>query len=299
MEQWIVQVMQSAGQWGFLIILLLMAAENIFPPIPSEVVLTCAGFLTTCSELTRFQAILSATLGSLLGAVVLYGLGRALPVEKLSHLGFQPEEIEDAERWFCKRGKIAVLLCRCVPMVRSLISIPAGTRVLISEQTTVGKKNPYSREKLCPILAFYVEDDWHAACERCIEILNNEGVGHTMTIHSENKEVIRAFALRKPVSRLLVNVAAALGGVGATTSLPPALTLGCGAVGGSATSDNITPLNLMNIRRVAYGTKELSDLRGGHPAPDTAAPAASGSAAKLSASQIEAISQSLLQQLRG
>ena len=141
------------------------------------------------------------------------------------------------------------------------ISIPAGTRVLISEQTTVGKKNPYSREKLCPILAFYVEDDWHAACERCIEILNNEGVGHTMTIHSENKEVIRAFALRKPVSRLLVNVAAALGGVGATTSLPPALTLGCGAVGGSATSDNITPLNLMDIRRVAYGTKELSDLR--------------------------------------
>ena len=127
MEQWIVQVMQSAGQWGFLIILLLMAAENIFPPIPSEVVLTCAGFLTTCSELTRFQSILSATLGSLLGAVVLYGLGRALPVEKLSHLGFQPEEIEDAERWFCKRGKIAVLLCRCVPMVRSLISIPAGT----------------------------------------------------------------------------------------------------------------------------------------------------------------------------
>ena len=179
------------------------------------------------------------------------------------------------------------------------ISIPAGTRVLISEQTTVGKKNPYSREKLCPILAFYVEDDWHAACERCIEILNNEGVGHTMTIHSENKEVIRAFALRKPVSRLLVNVAAALGGVGATTSLPPALTLGCGAVGGSATSDNITPLNLMNIRRVAYGTKELSDLRSGHPAPDTAAPATSGSAAKLSASQIEAISQSLLQQLRG
>ena len=127
MEQWIVQVMQSAGEWGFLIILLLMAAENIFPPIPSEVVLTCAGFLTTCSELTRFQAILSATLGSLLGAVVLYGLGRVLPVEKLSPLGFQPEELEDAERWFCQRGKIAVLLCRCVPMVRSLISIPAGT----------------------------------------------------------------------------------------------------------------------------------------------------------------------------
>lgn len=176
------------------------------------------------------------------------------------------------------------------------ISIPAGTRVLVSEQTTVSKKNPYSREKLCPILAFYVEDDWHKACERCIEILNNEGVGHTMTIHSENKEVIREFALRKPVSRLLVNVAAALGGVGATTSLPPALTLGCGAVGGSATSDNITPLNLMNIRRVAYGTKELSDLRGSNPAPSAPASAATAGGS-LSSSDIEAITRALLSQL--
>lgn len=178
------------------------------------------------------------------------------------------------------------------------ITIPAGTRVLISEQTTVSKKNPYSREKLCPILAFYVEEDWHKACERCIEILHNEGVGHTMVIHSENQEIIRAFALRKPVSRLLVNVAAALGGVGATTSLPPALTLGCGAIGGSATSDNITPLNLINIRRVAYGTKELSDLRGAQPVP-TACENGAASAVKLSTSDIAAISNAVLQQLRG
>lgn len=178
------------------------------------------------------------------------------------------------------------------------ITIPAGTRVLISEQTTVSKKNPYSREKLCPILAFYVEEDWHKACERCIEILHNEGVGHTMVIHSENQEIIRAFALRKPVSRLLVNVAAALGGVGATTSLPPALTLGCGAIGGSATSDNITPLNLINIRRVAYGTKELSDLRGDRPVP-MACENGAASAVKLSTSDIAAISNAVLQQLRG
>lgn len=185
------------------------------------------------------------------------------------------------------------------------ISIPAGTRVLISEQTTVSKKNPYSREKLCPILAFYVEENWKDACERCIEILNNEGVGHTMTIHSEDQHVIREFALRKPVSRLLVNVAAALGGVGATTSLPPALTLGCGAVGGSATSDNISPLNLINIRRVAYGTKELADLRnsaGTAPAASASAPVASSASASngsLSRSQIEEITRSLLYQLGG
>lgn len=147
------------------------------------------------------------------------------------------------------------------------ISIPQGTRVLLSFQTTVDKANPYSREKLCPILAFYVEDSWEQACERSIEILQNEGVGHTMTIHSEDMSVIREFALKKPVSRLLVNTPGALGGVGASTGLQPALTLGCGAVGGSATSDNVSPMNLINIRRVAFGLKELSDIRGSNPAP--------------------------------
>lgn len=176
------------------------------------------------------------------------------------------------------------------------ISIPAGTRVLISRQTTVSKDNPYSREKLCPILAFYVEKDWEGACARCMDILYNEGRGHTMTIHSQDKDVIREFALKKPVSRLLVNTPGALGGVGATTGLPPALTLGCGAVGGSATSDNITPLNLINVRRVAVGLSELSDLRGSSPAPSGAAyggKAASG----LSREDIEAITRAVLLRL--
>lgn len=148
------------------------------------------------------------------------------------------------------------------------ITIPAGTRVLISIQTTVGKNNPYSREKLCPILAFYIEDSWEKACERSIQILNNEGAGHTMTMHTQNMDIVRQFALRKPVSRLLVNTPGSLGGTGASTALPPALTLGCGAVGGSATSDNVTPMNLINIRRVAFGRKELSQIREGYPKPD-------------------------------
>ncbi len=151
-------------------------------------------------------------------------------------------------------------------------SIPEGTRVLVSEQTDVSKTNPYSREKLCPILAFYTENSWEDACERCMQILYNEGVGHTMTIHSQNDKIIREFALKKPVSRLLVNTPGALGGVGATTNLSPALTLGCGAVGGSATSDNISPLNLINIRRVAYGVRELSDVRGTNPTPSVSKP---------------------------
>jgi acyl-CoA reductase-like NAD-dependent aldehyde dehydrogenase len=153
------------------------------------------------------------------------------------------------------------------------ITIPNGTKVLISEQSTVGKDNPFSREKLCPILAFYTEENWEKACERSMEILFNEGVGHTMTIHSQDKRIIREFALKKSISRLLVNTPAALGGVGATTNLAPALTLGCGAVGGSATSDNVTALNLINIRRVAYGKRELSQVRGNNPAPPQTEPA--------------------------
>ena len=145
------------------------------------------------------------------------------------------------------------------------ISIPENTRVIIGFETEVGDKFPFSREKLCPVLAFYTESDWESACELCIRILNNEGAGHTLVIHSKDESVIREFALKKPVSRVLVNTPSALGGVGATTNLLPSLTLGCGAVGGSSSSDNIGPLNLINIRRLAYGTKELEDIRAAVP----------------------------------
>ncbi len=177
------------------------------------------------------------------------------------------------------------------------ITIPAGTKVLVSPQTTVGKDNPYSREKLCPILAYYVEENWEDACHRCMEILFNEGAGHTMMIHSQDKSVIREFALKKPVSRLLVNTAGALGGVGATTGLQPALTLGCGAVGGSATSDNVGPLNLINIRRVACGLREVSDLRGEKPAGEACACSEPVAASTLSCADIEAITRSVLARL--
>lgn len=141
------------------------------------------------------------------------------------------------------------------------ISIPADTLVLVTEHTGIGKKYPYSREKLCPILAFFTVNDCSEACELSIKLLENEGTGHTMSIHTKNEEVVSAFGRKKPVSRILVNTIASLGGVGAVTGLTPALTLGCGAVGGSATSDNIGPMNLINIRRVAYGIREMDEIR--------------------------------------
>jgi len=91
-----------------------------------------------------------------------------------------------------------------------------------------------------------------AVLQKCVEVLNHEGSGHTFAMHARDREVINRFALQIPVSRFLVNTPAALGGIGATTKLFPALTLGCGAVGGSASSNNISPMDLINIRRVAW-----------------------------------------------
>ena len=132
-------------------------------------------------------------------------------------------------------------------------SVPRETKVLVAREQEAGPTRPYSMEKLCPVLAFFVMDSEDAVLQKAIEVLSHEGSGHTFAIHAEDEAVIRKFALQIPVSRFLVNTPAALGGIGATTGLFPALTLGCGAVGGSSSSNNISPLDLINIRRVAWG----------------------------------------------
>lgn len=137
------------------------------------------------------------------------------------------------------------------------IDIPVGTKLLVCEEKGVGKQYPFSKEKLTALLGFYTVEDWKEACDLCYRLLENGGLGHTLAIHSNDEAVIREFALRKPVSRFLVNTPSTQGAIGLSTNLAPALTLGCGAVGGSATSDNVGPMNLINIRRMAYGVNDL------------------------------------------
>ncbi len=132
------------------------------------------------------------------------------------------------------------------------IEVPPGTRLLVSDEKGVGPKYPFSKEKLTALLGFYVVEDWQEACELCFKLLENGGIGHSLAIHSNNAEVIREFGLKKPVSRILVNTPSTHGAVGLSTGLFPSFTLGCGSVGGSSTSDNVTPLHLLNVRRVAY-----------------------------------------------
>jgi acetaldehyde dehydrogenase (acetylating) len=159
---------------------------------------------------------------------------------------------------------------------RAGVSVPADTRVLVVECATVGPDEFFSREKLSPVLAFYLEDGWEACCERAIELLNFGGLGHSLAIHSNDEQVIQRFFEEKPAFRILVNTMAALGAVGYTTGLAPAMSLGPGTWAGSVTSDNITPLHLINVKRLAY---ELRPFVAADAAPDRGAVPAARAAA--------------------
>ncbi len=144
-------------------------------------------------------------------------------------------------------GRSALDIARTVGL-----QVPPGTRVLVAELDGVGRDYPLSIEKLCPVLSYYVVDDWRAGCERCKAILRYGGMGHTMSVHARDDEVVLQFGLHKPAYRIVVNTPTTHGSIGLTTGLAPAMTLGCGGFGGNITSDNITPLHLLNIKRVAY-----------------------------------------------
>jgi acetaldehyde dehydrogenase (acetylating) len=172
------------------------------------------------------------------------------------------------------------------------ISIPEGTRVLIAELQGVGRDYPLSIEKLCPVLSYYVVNDWQQGCERCKQILRYGGMGHTMSIHSRNDAVILEFGLKKPAFRIVVNTPTTHGSIGLTTGLAPAMTLGCGGWGGNITSDNITPRHLLNVKRLAYelrpaGTREVARAAGLPKAPSV--PPAVGLSAVAMTAQVAGI----------
>jgi acetaldehyde dehydrogenase (acetylating) len=130
--------------------------------------------------------------------------------------------------------------------------VPQGTRVLVTRIKKTGKEEPLSREKLTTALAWYEEEGWEAGCERCIQLIQFGGRGHSLIIHATDQDVIMAFGLEKPVFRIVVNAMGTLGAIGLTTGVMPSLTLGAGGVGGSITGDNITTRHLFNIKRLAY-----------------------------------------------
>lgn len=171
------------------------------------------------------------------------------------------KEADLLRRFVAPSGKLNVDQVGQSPVViaeKAGFSVPKTTRALIAEVTEVGPQEVLSMETLSPILSLYVEDGWEAGCERCKAILAHGGIGHTLGIHATSERIIEAFALQKPAMRIVVNTVCALGSVGFTTALFPAMTLGPGTVGGSITGDNISPLHLINIKRLAFETAPVN-----------------------------------------
>lgn len=183
-------------------------------------------------------------------------------------------------------------------------SVAADTKLMIVDLANVGREDPLSREKLCPVLGFFVEDGWERCCERAIELLNYGGLGHSLGIHSQDQYVIDRFFAEKPAFRIIVNSNVAIGAVGYTTGFAPAMTLGPGSWGGSITSDNITPLHLINIKRIGEEIRPYADpLRKGSarvstPRPPEAAPASPAAAAGLPAGDVQRIVEQFLSDFR-
>ncbi|HEL1907826.1 TPA: acetaldehyde dehydrogenase (acetylating) [Streptococcus suis] len=138
------------------------------------------------------------------------------------------------------------------------ISVPSDTNILVGPQVGVGQGNPLSFEKLTTVLGFYVVKDWEEACALSIKLLQN-GIGHTMSLHTGDPDMIFRFS-SKPASRILINTGGSQGGTGISTGLPIAFTLGCGTDGGSSVSDNLTPEHLINIKTVAYGVRDVTQI---------------------------------------
>jgi len=131
------------------------------------------------------------------------------------------------------------------------IQIPARARVLVARLNKVGPEEPLSREKLTTVLGWYEADGWEPGCDRCIELINFGGRGHSLMLHATDEKVIMAFGLEKPVFRIGVNTMGTLGAIGLTTRVMPSLTLGSGGIGGAITGDNISVYHLFNVKRMA------------------------------------------------
>ncbi|MEO8434704.1 MAG: aldehyde dehydrogenase family protein [Pyrinomonadaceae bacterium] len=172
------------------------------------------------------------------------------------------------------------------------LSVPPGTRCLIADVGGVGRDFPLSMEKLSPILAFYVADGIERGAARCFEILSYGGMGHTAGVHTRSREAAVRYGSEMPASRVTVNTPTTHGAIGFSTALPPSMTLGCGSWGGNVTSDNVSPLHLMDIKRVAFETRAVKSVRPaaatqkvGAPAQPQAAAARAGGGANDSPSR--------------
>ena len=140
------------------------------------------------------------------------------------------------------------------------IQVPGQARILVARLNKVGRDEPLSREKMTTVLGWYEANGWEVGCERCVELINFGGRGHSLIIHATDEKVIMAFGLEKPVFRIGVNTMGTLGSIGLTTNVMPSMTLGAGGIGGSITGDNVSIYHLFNIKRMAFETSRPPEM---------------------------------------
>jgi acetaldehyde dehydrogenase (acetylating) len=169
------------------------------------------------------------------------------------------------------------------------ITIPSGTRCLLADCAGVGRDHPWSIEKLSPTLAFFVVDGLEAGAARCNEILHFGGMGHTAGMHTQSREAAIKYGEQMPASRVIINSPTTHGAIGLSTGLPPSMTLGCGSWGGNVTSDNVSPIHLLDIKRVAFETKPVNRLADGSKPSAVRTPQMEGPKVKPKREQIAAI----------
>jgi acetaldehyde dehydrogenase (acetylating) len=177
------------------------------------------------------------------------------------------------------------------------ISIPDGTRCILADCAGVGRDYPWSIEKLSPTLAFFVVDGVEQGANRCQEILQFGGMGHTAGMHTEDRAAAIKYGEQMPAARVIINSPTTHGAIGFSTDLPPSMTLGCGSWGGNVTSDNISPHHLMDIKRVAFETKPVnkqSAVSGGQSAGGVSAVPVAATRVRADREQIAAIVDSFL-----
>ena len=154
------------------------------------------------------------------------------------------------------------------------ISVPSGTRCLLADCAGVGRDHPWSIEKLSPTLAFFVVDGIEQGANRCEEILRFGGMGHTAGMHTQSRDAAVRYGKQMPAARVVINSPTTHGAIGLSTDLDPSMTLGCGSWGGNVTSDNVSPIHLMDIKRIAFETKPVNKPAQAQPAQRVAAHAA-------------------------
>ena len=226
---------------------------------------------------------------------------RDLALEECRRQGayfLSPEEMEKVGRLVIQPGTQTAnpkIVGRAATVIAQMagIQVSPGTRVLIArlEPSQVGREFPLSAEKLSPVLAFYSAPNFASGVDLCRRLLEFGGLGHTCAIHSQNRAAVVQFGQAVPAFRVVVNTSAVHGSIGYSTNLFPAMTLGCGALGGNITSDNIGPQHLMNIKRIAWESRAVEHrtipaeqrLAGGNPMP--AAPAMPATPAAVDARQ--------------